>query len=42
MLYAIAEAESHEAAAKSFEGHPHLQIPESTIEIMEIRPLSQM
>src|SRR5438045_2628861 len=27
MLYAIVEAESHEAAARSFEGHPHFQIP---------------
>ena len=42
MLYAIVEAESHEAAAKPFEGHPHLQIPQSSIEIMEIRTLSGM
>src|SRR5664279_2540158 len=25
MLYAIVEADSQESAAKSFEGHPHLQ-----------------
>ena len=42
MLYAIVKAESHEVAAKTFEGHPHLQIPQSSIEIMEIRPLSGM
>lgn len=36
MLYAIAEAESHEAAARAFEGHPHLQIPQATIEVMEL------
>ncbi len=42
MLYAIVEAESHEAAAKAFEGHPHLQIPQSSIEVMEILPLSGM
>ena len=42
MLYAIVEAESHEAAAKTFEGHPHLQIPQSSIEVMEINPLSGM
>jgi hypothetical protein len=42
MLYAIAEAESHEAATKLFEGHPHLQIPQSSIEIMEVHPLSGM
>ena len=41
-LYAIVEAESHEAAAKTFEGHPHLQIPQSSIEVMEIHPLSGM
>jgi hypothetical protein len=42
MLYAIVEAESHEAAAKPFEGHPHLQIPQSSIEIMEIHALRGM
>ena len=40
MLYAIVEAETHDAAAKTFEGHPHLQIPQSSIEVMEIHPLS--
>jgi len=39
MLYAFVEAESHEAAAKAFENHPHLQIPQSTIEVMEVRPM---
>lgn len=42
MLYAIVEAESHEAAAKAFEGHPHLQIPQSSIEVMEIHSLPGM
>ena len=42
MLYAIVEAESHQAAAKTFEGHPHLQIPQSSIEVMEINPLPGM
>ena len=42
MLYAIVEAESHEAAAKTFEGHPHLQIPRSSIEVMEIHALPGM
>ena len=36
MLYAIVQAESHEAASKMFEDHPHLGIPQSSIEIMEI------
>jgi len=42
MLYSLVEAESHEAAAKSFEGHPHLQIPQSSIEVMEIHSLQGM
>ncbi len=42
MLYSIVEAASHEAAAKSFENHPHFQIPQSSIEIMEIRPMGGM
>lgn len=42
MLYAVVEAESHDAATKAFEGHPHLQIPQSSIEVMEINPMSGM
>ncbi len=42
MLYTVVEAESHEAAAKTFEGHPHLQIPQSSIQVMEINPLPGM
>lgn len=42
MLYAIVEAESHEAAVRIFGGHPHLQIPQSSIEVMEIHPLPGM
>ncbi len=34
MLYAIVTADNHEAAAKMFEGHPHLGIPDATIEVM--------
>jgi hypothetical protein len=40
MLYSIVEAESHEAAAKIFENHPHLGIPQASIEVMEANPLS--
>jgi hypothetical protein len=39
MLYSIVEAESHDIAAKAFADHPHLTIPESSIEVMEIRAL---
>lgn len=35
-FYVIVKADSHEAAAELFEGHPHLQIPESSIEVMDI------
>ena len=40
MLYSFVEAESHEAAAKAFENHPHLGIPESSIEVMEVRSMT--
>jgi hypothetical protein len=40
MLYSIVEAESHEVAAKIFENHPHLGIPQASIEVMEANPLS--
>ena len=38
--YAIVQAESHEAAAKLFEGHPHFTIfPGESVEIMECLPM---
>lgn len=36
MMYSFVEAESAEAAAKMFEGHPHFGIPGATIEIMNV------
>lgn len=39
MLYSIVEAESHEAAAKAFAQHPHLTIPQSSIQVMEVRSM---
>ena len=42
MLYAVVQAESYDAATKAFEGHPHLQIPQASIEIMEAHPLPGM
>jgi hypothetical protein len=39
MLYSVVEAETLDVAAKAFANHPHLQIPQSSIEIMEIRPM---
>lgn len=38
--YVIVKAESHEAAAKLFEGHPHFALfPGDSVEIMECLPL---
>ena len=38
--YVIIQAESHEAAAKLFENHPHFTIfPGDSVEIMECLPL---
>jgi hypothetical protein len=42
ILCSFVEAESHEAAAKAFENHPHLQIPQSSIEVMAVRPMGGM
>ncbi len=39
MLSSYVQAESLEAAAEIFKDHPHLKIPEATIEIMETNPL---
>lgn len=41
--YVIVQAESHEAAARLFEGHPHFSIfPGDSVEIMECLPLPPM
>lgn len=42
MLYSIAEAESEEDVAKAFVGHPHLGIPQASIEIMPVNHLPGM
>lgn len=36
VMYAIVQGDSKEAVAKEFQDHPHLQIPESSIEVMEL------
>ena len=41
MLYSFVEAESHDDAAKLFEGHPHFGIPEASIEVMEVHPMGE-
>ena len=41
--YTIVEAESHEEAAKMFEGHPHFTLfPGSAVELMECLPMPKM
>lgn len=41
--YIVVQAESHEAAAKMFEGHPHFTIfPGDSVEIMECLPIPEM
>jgi hypothetical protein len=41
--YTVVEAESHEAAAKMFENHPHFTIfPGDSVEIMECLPMPRM
>ena len=35
----IVEAENHDIAAKAFANHPHLTIPESSIEVVEVRAM---
>lgn len=38
--YTVVEAESHEAAAKMFENHPHFMIfPGDSVEVMECLPI---
>jgi hypothetical protein len=39
ILYSIIEAESHDAAAKAFAQHPHLTIPQSSIQVTEVRSM---
>ena len=39
MLYSIVEAQSQDIAAKAFADHPHLTIPESSIEVTEVRAI---
>ena len=40
--YVVVQADSHEAAAKMFEGHPHFAMfPGEAVEIVEMLPLPQ-
>jgi len=39
MLYSLVEADSEDEVTDLFEGHPHLGIPQASIEIMEVRTM---
>jgi hypothetical protein len=39
MLYSLVEAENHDIAAKAFANHPHLTIPQASIQVMEVRAM---
>src|ERR1700689_931761 len=39
MLYSIVEAASHDGVTKAFADHPHLGIPRSSIQVMEVRAM---
>jgi hypothetical protein len=37
--YSILDAESHEAATRMLEGHPHLQVPGAYIDVLPVMPI---
>ncbi len=37
--YSILQADSKEALAETLKGHPHLMMPDGTIEVVEISPM---
>ena len=39
VICATVQAESHDAVAQAFQSHPHLQIPNASIQIMALRPM---
>ena len=39
MLYSIVEADTHDLAVQAFANHPHLTIPQSSIQVMEVRAM---
>ena len=39
VLYSIAQGDSHEAVGQAYQSHPHLQIPNASIQVMEIKPM---
>jgi len=42
VLFSLVQGESHEAVTQEFQNHPHLQIPNSSIQVMEVKPMEWM
>ena len=40
--YSIIEGDSFESVAKVFDGHPHLQMPGCSIDLLEVMPIPGM
>jgi len=39
MMYQVVQADSADAAAKMFVGHPHFGIPQATVEVMPLKAM---
>mgnify|MGYP006267746629 CR=1 FL=1 len=39
VVFSFVQGESHDAVMKEFMTHPHLQIPNASIEVMEVKPM---
>lgn len=42
VLFSLVQGPSHETVAKIYQSHPHLQIPNASIQVMEVRPMGAM
>jgi hypothetical protein len=42
VLYSLVQGESHDAVAAAYQSHPHLQIPNASIQVMEVKPMGPM
>ncbi len=42
ILFSLVQGESHDAVANMFQNHPHLQIPNASIQVMEVMPMGPM
>lgn len=39
VLFSMVRGESHDAVAQTYQNHPHLQIPNASIQVMEVKPM---